>query len=71
MLLQGSAASSAQPTPPAPCIAINLIAGRYFDIAVRDLAMALSAVSFARLTAVVPQSASLRRRHVEAASAAT
>jgi len=53
------------------CIAVNLIAGRYFDIAVRDLAMALSAVSFARLTAVVPESASLRRRHMQTAGAAT
>lgn len=36
-------------------IAINLIAAGYFDIAVRDLVMAVTAVSFARLSAVVPQ----------------
>jgi uncharacterized membrane protein YphA (DoxX/SURF4 family) len=35
-------------------IAINLIAAGYFDIAVRDLVMAVTAVSFARLGAVVP-----------------
>jgi uncharacterized membrane protein YphA (DoxX/SURF4 family) len=35
------------------CIAINLIAARYFDIAVRDLVMAVGAVTLARLTAVV------------------
>jgi uncharacterized membrane protein YphA (DoxX/SURF4 family) len=36
------------------CIALNLVAGRFFDIAVRDLVMAVSALSFARLGAVVP-----------------
>ena len=36
------------------CVAVNLMAGRFFDIAVRDLVMAVSAVSFARLSAVVP-----------------
>jgi uncharacterized membrane protein YphA (DoxX/SURF4 family) len=41
------------------CIAINLIAGRFFDIAVRDLVMAVSALSFARLGAVIPHA-----RHV-------
>ena len=35
------------------CIAINLIAGKFFDIAVRDLALAVTAVSLARLTDVV------------------
>ncbi len=34
-------------------ISINLIAGRFFDIAVRDLVMAVSAVGLARLTDVV------------------
>jgi len=34
------------------CIALNLIAGGYYDIAVRDLAMAVAAVSFARLSTV-------------------
>jgi uncharacterized membrane protein YphA (DoxX/SURF4 family) len=34
-------------------IALNLIAGGYYDIAVRDLAMAVAAFSFARLSAVV------------------
>jgi uncharacterized membrane protein YphA (DoxX/SURF4 family) len=36
-------------------IAINLIGAGYFDIAVRDLVMAATAVGFARLSAVVPQ----------------
>jgi uncharacterized membrane protein YphA (DoxX/SURF4 family) len=46
------------------CIAINLIAGRFFDIAVRDLVMAVSAVTLARLTDVVevPATAARRRR---------
>src|SRR5881394_1435198 len=30
------------------CIALNLIAARFFDIAVRDLVLAVSAFSFAR-----------------------
>jgi uncharacterized membrane protein YphA (DoxX/SURF4 family) len=34
------------------CIAINLIAGRFLDIAVRDLVMAVTAVTLARLTSV-------------------
>jgi uncharacterized membrane protein YphA (DoxX/SURF4 family) len=34
-------------------IAINLIAGGFYDIAVRDLVMAVSAISLARLTDVV------------------
>jgi uncharacterized membrane protein YphA (DoxX/SURF4 family) len=42
-------------------IAINLIAAGYFDIAVRDLVMAVTAVSFARLGAVVPQTRHARR----------
>jgi uncharacterized membrane protein YphA (DoxX/SURF4 family) len=43
------------------CIAINLIAGRFFDIAVRDLVLAISAFSFARLGAVVPHAGHARR----------
>src|SRR3954469_16962555 len=35
------------------CIAVNLVAGRFFDIAVRDLVMAVSAVTLARLTGIV------------------
>ena len=36
------------------CIALQLIAsGKYFDVAVRDLVMAISAMSMARLTNVV------------------
>lgn len=35
------------------CIAVNLIAGGFYDIAVRDLVMAISAVSYGRLTALV------------------
>ena len=36
------------------CIALQLIAsGKYFDVAVRDLVMAISAMSMARLTRVV------------------
>jgi len=42
-------------------IALNLIAGGFFDIAVRDLVMAVSALSFARLTAVVPHARHVRR----------
>ena len=36
------------------CIAIDLITGGFFDIAVRDIVMGISAVCLARLTAVVP-----------------
>src|SRR6185436_9284183 len=44
------------------CIAINLVAGRFFDIAVRDLVMATSAVTLARLTSLVEVPAAARRR---------
>src|ERR1022692_3585476 len=44
------------------CIAINLIAGKFFDIAVRDLAMAVTAVSLARLTDVVRVASGTRNR---------
>lgn len=43
------------------CVAINLIAGRFFDIAVRDAVMAVSAVSFARLSTVVPHGGHVAR----------
>lgn len=43
------------------CIALNLIGGGYYDIAVRDLVMAVSAVSLARLTDVVHVPAAARR----------
>lgn len=42
-------------------IALNLVVGGVYDVAVRDLVMAVSAVSLARLTSVV-------RVHVDAAS---
>jgi uncharacterized membrane protein YphA (DoxX/SURF4 family) len=45
------------------CIAINLIAGRFFDIAVRDLVMAASAVTLARLTDVVEVPSVARKRY--------
>jgi uncharacterized membrane protein YphA (DoxX/SURF4 family) len=51
------------------CIALNLIGGGYYDIAVRDLAMAASAVSLARLTDVVHVASAARR--VEASYAST
>jgi uncharacterized membrane protein YphA (DoxX/SURF4 family) len=44
------------------CIAVNLIAGRFFDIAVRDLVMAVSAVTLARLTNVVEVPSAARGR---------
>jgi uncharacterized membrane protein YphA (DoxX/SURF4 family) len=36
------------------CIAIDLITGGFFDIAVRDIVMGISATCLARLTALVP-----------------
>jgi uncharacterized membrane protein YphA (DoxX/SURF4 family) len=44
------------------CIAINLIFGRHFDIAVRDLVMAIGAVTLARLTDVVEVPSAARAR---------
>jgi uncharacterized membrane protein YphA (DoxX/SURF4 family) len=44
------------------CIAINLLAARFFDIAVRDLVMAVAAVSLARLTNVVEVPSAVRGR---------
>jgi len=52
------------------CIAINLVAGRFFDIAVRDLVMAVSAVTLARLTDVVEVPSAARGR-LRPASATT
>jgi hypothetical protein len=49
-------------------IALNLIAGGYYDIAVRDLAMAVSAISLARLTDVVHAPAGARRLEASYAS---
>ena len=47
-------------------IALNLIAAGYYDIAVRDIVMAVSAVSLARLTDVVHVPAGMRRAVREA-----
>ena len=49
-------------------IALNLIGGGYYDIAVRDLVMAVSAVSLARLTDVVHVPTAARRPVREAAA---
>jgi len=38
------------------CIAVDLILGRFYDIAVRDVVMAVSAFCLARLAAAVPSS---------------
>jgi uncharacterized membrane protein YphA (DoxX/SURF4 family) len=51
-------------------IAINLIAGGYYDIAVRDLAMAVAALSFARLSAVVVRQSVTAERLVAARTSA-
>ena len=51
------------------CIALDLIAGGFYDIAVRDIVMAISAFCLARLSAAVPAPASERSRTVETASA--
>jgi len=52
------------------CIALNLILGRFLDIAVRDLVMAVSAVTLARLTSVV-EVPSVARGRLRAAAATT
>jgi uncharacterized membrane protein YphA (DoxX/SURF4 family) len=44
------------------CIAVNLVAGRFFDIAVRDLVMAVGAVTLARLSELVEVPAAARGR---------
>ncbi len=36
------------------CIAIDLLTGRFYDIAVRDVVMGISALCLARLTVLVP-----------------
>jgi uncharacterized membrane protein YphA (DoxX/SURF4 family) len=46
-------------------IAINLVAARYFDVAVRDLVMAVSAVTLARLTDVVSVPSVARHRRLQ------
>jgi uncharacterized membrane protein YphA (DoxX/SURF4 family) len=43
-------------------ISLNLVMAGFFDVAVRDLVMAVSAFSFARLGAAVPATARDRRR---------
>jgi len=45
-------------------IALNLIIGGVYDVAVRDLALAVGAISLARLTDVV-HVPSVARRHVQ------
>lgn len=49
-------------------VSVNLIAGGFYDIAVRDLVMAVSAFAFARLYAVVPHARHVRHsmRHAHA-----
>ena len=42
------------------CIAINLIVGGFYDIAVRDIVMGISSVCLARLTALMPVRAGAR-----------
>src|SRR4051812_915288 len=49
-------------------IALNLIAGGFYDIAVRDLVMAVSAISLARLSDVVHVPSPARRRVVNEAA---
>ena len=49
-------------------IALNLIGGGYYDIAVRDLVMAVSAISLARLTDVVHVTAGARQLETSYAS---
>jgi uncharacterized membrane protein YphA (DoxX/SURF4 family) len=48
-------------------IALNLIVGGVYDVAVRDLVMALAAISLARLTDVVHVPSVVRRQIPEAA----
>src|SRR5215831_594359 len=53
-------------------IALNLLGGGFYDIAVRDLVMAITAISLARLTDVVhvPSVAPRAARHATAGSSA-
>jgi uncharacterized membrane protein YphA (DoxX/SURF4 family) len=47
-------------------IALNLLAGGYYDVAVRDIAMAIAAFSYGRLCAVVEPHAAKTHRLVPA-----
>ena len=51
------------------CIAIDLLLARYYDIAVRDVVMAISAFCLARLAAAVPSASAERNRGMKPASA--
>jgi uncharacterized membrane protein YphA (DoxX/SURF4 family) len=42
------------------CIAVDLVTGGFFDIAVRDIVMGISALCLARLTVLVPMRAERR-----------
>ena len=42
------------------CIALDLVTGRFYDIAVRDIVMGISALCLARLTVLVPLRAEQR-----------
>jgi len=49
------------------CIALNLISsGRFFDVAVRDLVMAISAFCLAKIAQVVPEK-NVHNVHVQTA----
>ena len=50
-------------------IAINLVTTGYFDVAVRDVVMAISAFCLARLAAAVPSASAERNRGMKPASA--
>lgn len=43
------------------CISINLIAGGFYDIAVRDIVLAVSSFCLARVTLLVPENVAHRR----------
>ena len=51
------------------CIALDLLLARYFDIAVHDVVMAISAFCLARLSATMPAGAAERSRTMKTASA--
>ena len=42
------------------CIALNLIIGGFYDIAVRDIVMGISAVTLARITDLLPENLRVR-----------
>jgi uncharacterized membrane protein YphA (DoxX/SURF4 family) len=50
------------------CIAVNLLLGGFYDIAVRDIVMAISAFCLARLSAVVPSRPAERNRMTRTAA---